>query len=201
MTETIVTIIDKPQTTVVQVAANNISFVQKVQGITVRQVVNEITLAQAGTQGPQGEPGAAGPAGATGAQGDQGPQGAKGDTGDQGPQGAQGPAGPAGAQGPAGAGVPTGGAAGQVLAKASNGNYDTVWIDMEAAMETPRTKRVDVISDSLMYVGEAEPGTLESAAAWRIKKIAGSEDLVITWADGNNNYDNIWDNRLSLTYS
>jgi len=32
-----------------------------------------------------------------------------------------------GAQGPAGEGVPTGGTTGQVLAKASNANYDTVW--------------------------------------------------------------------------
>ena len=50
----------------------------------------------------------------------------RGDTGPQGPQGKQGPA---GAPGPAGPGVATGGTTGQVLAKKSNTNYDTEWVD------------------------------------------------------------------------
>ena len=50
----------------------------------------------------------------------------RGDTGPQGPQGKQGPA---GAPGPAGPGVTPGGTTGQVLAKKSNTNYDTEWID------------------------------------------------------------------------
>lgn len=73
-----------------------------------------------GEQGPQGETGATGPAGPAGSQG---PKGDKGDTGDTGP------AGPTGSQGPAGVGVPTGGTAGQVLAKKSGTNYDTEWVD------------------------------------------------------------------------
>lgn len=48
--------------------------------------------------------------------------------GNQGPMGAQGVAGPAGATGPAGPGVPTGGTTGQVLAKASDTDYDTQWV-------------------------------------------------------------------------
>ena len=50
----------------------------------------------------------------------------RGNTGPQGPQGKQGPA---GAPGPAGPGVVPGGTTGQVLAKKSNTNYDTEWID------------------------------------------------------------------------
>ena len=50
----------------------------------------------------------------------------RGNTGPQGPTGKQGPA---GAPGPAGPGVTTGGTTGQVLAKKSNANYDTEWID------------------------------------------------------------------------
>ena len=50
----------------------------------------------------------------------------RGDTGPQGPAGKQGPA---GAPGPAGPGVATGGTTGQVLAKKSNTNYDTEWVD------------------------------------------------------------------------
>ena len=50
----------------------------------------------------------------------------RGKTGPQGPAGKQGPA---GGTGPAGPGVTTGGTTGQVLAKKSNANYDTEWID------------------------------------------------------------------------
>lgn len=51
------------------------------------------------------------------------------------------------------------------------------------------------------YVGEAAPGSLPSAAVWRIKRIDETSGLVITWADGNSNFDNLWDNRTTLSYS
>ena len=82
-----------------------------------------------GPQGPKGDTGAQGPAGETGPQG---PQGIQGETGPQGPTGATGATGatgPQGPQGPTGAGVPIGGTTGQVLAKVSNTDYDTEWID------------------------------------------------------------------------
>ena len=59
----------------------------------------------------------------TGADGDAGPAGPKGDKGDIGATG------PAGATGADGHGVVTGGTSGQVLAKHSNTDYDTEWID------------------------------------------------------------------------
>lgn len=73
-----------------------------------------------GPQGPQGEPGEQGP---TGPQGEIGPTGPQGETGPQGPAGAD------GADGAPGAGVPTGGATGQVLAKSSETDYATQWVD------------------------------------------------------------------------
>lgn len=93
-------------------------------------------MGQEGPQGPQGLQGETGDTGATGPQGPQGPQGIQGIKGDKGDTGDTGPAGPTGStgatgatgpQGPAGQGVPTGGTTGQVLAKASGTNYDTVW--------------------------------------------------------------------------
>lgn len=60
----------------------------------------------------------------TPAQGAPGPKGIRGQTG------AQGPIGP---QGPAGEGVPPQGEAGQVLAKASNVDFDTEWITSPAS--------------------------------------------------------------------
>ena len=49
--------------------------------------------------------------------------------GNPGPTGKQGPAGAPGSAGPAGPGVAPGGTTGQVLAKKSNTNYDSEWID------------------------------------------------------------------------
>lgn len=55
---------------------------------------------------------------------------------------------------------------------------------------------------STIYVGEALPGTGLGTAAWRIKRIVdNSGDLTTTWADGDANFDNVWNNRLSLSYS
>lgn len=91
-----------------------------------------------GKQGPQGEQGPVGPMGPQGPQGDQGPQGLQGEQGPVGPSGAngvdgatgpQGPQGEQGIQGEPGVGVPTGGNTGQVLAKASDNDYDMVWVD------------------------------------------------------------------------
>lgn len=69
-------------------------------------------------------------------------------------------------------------------------------------------QRVDEENDGdTLYVGDALPGTATSSAAWRIKRITftvdgnGNTDSVTEWADGNSNRDNIWDNRLSLSYS
>ena len=73
-----------------------------------------------GPQGPQGERGPQGPIGPKGDTGDAGPQGPKGDAGEQGPQGPQ---------GKPGIGIPTGGTTGQVLAKSSDSDYATEWVD------------------------------------------------------------------------
>ena len=52
------------------------------------------------------------------------------------------------------------------------------------------------------YVGTAEIGSLQSSASWKIfRMVDNSGDLTITYADGNDNFDNIWDNRASLSYS
>lgn len=54
------------------------------------------------------------------------------------------------------------------------------------------------------YRGWASPGTATSAASWRITRIVSSgtpADYSITFADGNRNFDNVWDNRASLSYS
>lgn len=59
-------------------------------------------------------------------------------------------------------------------------------------------------SDNMIYLGKAIPGTATATAAWQIRKMTydGSDNLtVIELADGNDDFDNIWDNRAALSYS
>ena len=61
--------------------------------------------------------------------------------------------------------------------------------------------QVDAVG-STTYLGYADPGTVTSSVTWAIKRIIETgNDVSITWADGNNNFDNTWDNRLILLYS
>ena len=61
--------------------------------------------------------------------------------------------------------------------------------------------RLDEASATVSYIGEATTGSATSSAVWRIKKMDTTTGTVITWADGNDNFDNVWDNRASLSYS
>ena len=55
---------------------------------------------------------------------------------------------------------------------------------------------------STTYLGYADPGTATSSALWAIKRIVETgKDVSITWADGDNSFNNIWDDRLTLVYS
>ncbi len=59
-------------------------------------------------------------------------------------------------------------------------------------------------SDNLIYLGLAIGGTATSAALWQIRAFAydGSDNLTsILLADGNLEFDNVWDDRAALSYS
>ena len=62
--------------------------------------------------------------------------------------------------------------------------------------------QMDVVG-TITYVGTALPGSATSVAVWQVQKIdeSGSPEMIITWADGNNSFDNIWDDRAILNYS
>ncbi len=61
--------------------------------------------------------------------------------------------------------------------------------------------RVDDSDDDVTYVGKAAIGSTNSSSVWQIKKIDSTSGADITWADGNNSFDNIWDDRLGLSYA
>lgn len=81
-------------------------------------------------------------------------KGAVGPEGPEGPQGPQGDTGPAGADGE---GVPVGGTTGQVLSKASNADFDTVWITLAVAVY----------------------GILQMASLYAIGDVDNAENLVV----------------------
>lgn len=55
---------------------------------------------------------------------------------------------------------------------------------------------------STSYYGSAAPGTAAATAAWRICRITETDTTqTVEWADGNANFDNVWANRASLSYS
>jgi len=74
---------------------------------------------------------------------------------------------------------------------------------VQAALEVQYTKLIDVDGD-YTYIGEASPGTAESAATWRIKRvyeIPGTGDFDIEWANGSADFDKIWNDRATYAYS
>jgi len=59
-------------------------------------------------------------------------------------------------------------------------------------------------SDSqLQFQGFAEPGSATSGNLWQIREFTYSSGNLITilWADGNQLFDNVWDDRAALSYS
>lgn len=71
-----------------------------------------------------------------------------------------------------------------------------------AEEEMAYSKRTDFSNSAVIYRGEALPGSDETASVWRIRRLTLSADDDVTeeWADGNANFDNVWADRLTLTY-
>ena len=63
---------------------------------------------------------------------------------------------------------------------------------------------VDYLSDTELYRAEAETGSTSSQAVWRIRHITVALDgtsATTLWAEGTENFDKIWDDRASYSYS
>jgi len=89
----------------------------------------------------------------------------------------------------------------------------TVAIDMEVALDKTEDS-VATIADSMrqlieysggnpIYVGEAAPGVLASAATWRIKKVTytSGDPTDVSWADGVGTFTKEWDERANYDYT
>lgn len=68
----------------------------------------------------------------------------------------------------------------------------------------------DTVVANTYYIGKAKPRTSAASAAWQIKKVvitgagtsaAGDTSVQISWANGDDRFDNVWNSRQSLSYS
>lgn len=77
--------------------------------------------------------------------------------------------------------------------------------DVSLSAHTILTQRAAYdASSNVEYLGYALPGSATSSPVWLIKKMSydvSNRFTGSTFADGNSEFDNIWDNRASLTYS
>ena len=62
--------------------------------------------------------------------------------------------------------------------------------------------RIAYSGSNPIYIGKAQSGAATSSSSWQIKRLtySGSDVTTIEFADGDEKYNNVWDNRASLTY-
>lgn len=61
---------------------------------------------------------------------------------------------------------------------------------------------VDESNPNIIYKGFASPAAKLDEAVWAIQKISNTGDVCsYQWADGNKNFDNVWNNRATLLYA
>lgn len=90
-----------------------------------------------------------------------------------------------------------------VLYGPKNINWDfssTIQLSEEDVMYS---KRIDFVTDNIIYRGEAIVGSLENSPVWRIRKIVIENDNDVTevWANGISSFAHIWSDRLTYIYS
>ena len=92
------------------------------------------------------------------------------------------------------------GADGQVLSLASG---IPAWADSGGDMAIPYETRIQLDSGdgNISYVGKSATGSITSTSTWQIQRIDETVGFILEWADGDANFDNIWDNREALSYS
>lgn len=86
--------------------------------------------------------------------------------------------------------------------KKYTGETSTGWVIL-GDTDMTLTKRVNNNGDYI-YIGEASVGSLESDSVWRISRTYISPidgDIIILWANGTSNFDKVWNDHLSLSYS
>ena len=68
--------------------------------------------------------------------------------------------------------------------------------------DAPYDQRADIVSDFLIYKGQAAPGAIPTDPVWRIRRLTidPEGDVVDELANGNASFTNVWADRATLTY-
>lgn len=96
---------------------------------------------------------------------------------------------------------------GQAPAQTTDAEYREVKVGAQGELSVysasaPLALLMDEVSASVTYIGKAKIGTATSSAKWQIQKLSVSGTVTsITWADGDSNFNNVWDDRAGLSYS
>ena len=65
-----------------------------------------------------------------------------------------------------------------------------------------RLTAIDEVSTNLTYIGFAKLGTLDSSSHWQIFRIQKTgTQTYIQYANGNDEFSNVWNDRATLTYT
>jgi len=56
-------------------------------------------------------------------------------------------------------------------------------------------------SGAFTYIAKAPVGTAQASASWQVFRIDETVGMVITWADGNDKFDNVATDLTALAYS
>jgi len=75
-------------------------------------------------------------------------------------------------------------------------------VSITSSQSFPYTVLLDETEGGVTYVGKASPSSPTSAAVWQIKKLETNGTVFsVLFAGGSDNFNNVWDNRTSLSYS
>lgn len=91
----------------------------------------------------------------------------------------------------------------KVVVSGGGGIPDSITRDIRTMASNYATRLDTVSTAGVTYVGKSTIGTATSSPSWQIMKMDETGTpvtLITTWADGNDLFDNVWDNRTSLTY-
>lgn len=73
---------------------------------------------------------------------------------------------------------------------------------MPTATKNLATKIDTTTTSGVTYIGKAAIGSTGAQPVWQIKKLdTNTISLDKTWADGNDSFDNVWDDRAGLSYA
>ncbi len=65
-----------------------------------------------------------------------------------------------------------------------------------------KTMAIDEVDATVTYIGVAKVGTATSESKWQIKRLQKTGTVTLfEFADGDERFDNVWDDRITLSYS